>query len=77
MHRQWDDEFVVFNNLSGDCHLLDADGFDVLICLQNSASPIDTSVLANHFDAAGADEVDALQQVLAGLADCELIEALA
>ncbi len=68
---------MVFNNLSGDSHLLDADGFDVLVCLQNSASPMDTADLANRFDAADAEDVEALEQVLAGLAGCELIEALA
>ncbi|WP_426116223.1 HPr-rel-A system PqqD family peptide chaperone [Massilia sp. PWRC2] len=77
LRRQWGDECVVFNNLSGDCHLLDANGYDVLVCLQNSAEPMDTAALASRFNLDDADEVDALERVLAGLAGCELIEALA
>lgn len=77
LRRQWGDEFVVFNNLSGDCHLLDQNGFDVLVCLQNSADPMDIATLASRFNVDDAGEVDALKRVLAGLAGCELIEALA
>ena len=29
--RQWDDEFVVYNDLSGDTHLLDAAAMDILL----------------------------------------------
>lgn len=76
LHRQWDDEFVVFNNLSGDCHLLDGDGYDVLMCLKDSPAPMDAAALARRFDAGDADDVEALEQLLAGLAGCELIEAL-
>lgn len=67
---------MIFNNLSGDCHLLDADGYDVLMCLKDSPVPMDTAALASRFDAADADDVQALEHMLAGLAVCELIEAL-
>lgn len=80
LHRCWNDEYVVFNNLSGDCHLLDADGFAVLACLQHSPLALDSAALArqlSELDVADPAELDALEQVLAGLAGCELIEALA
>jgi len=40
----WDDEFVVYNNLSGDTHLLDADSMALLAHLQHTPSSIDTLV---------------------------------
>lgn len=33
-HRGWDDEFVVYNDLSGDTHLLGADAMDLLRLLK-------------------------------------------
>ena len=32
--RQWDDEFVVYNDLSGDTHLIDAAAMAILLALQ-------------------------------------------
>lgn len=37
----WDDEFVVYNNLSGDTHLLDADSMALLEQLRIAPATID------------------------------------
>lgn len=54
-YRQWDDEFVVYNNLSGDTHLLGIDAMQVLLDLQRRG-PADTGTLAA---ATSADEAEA------------------
>ena len=80
LHRQWDDEFVVFNNLSGDCHLLDEAGFAVLGILQPAGAAGLTlaalaAALAEQFDDVYAQSLHEVEPVLAGLKACELIEA--
>lgn len=35
-HRGWEDEFVVYNDLSGDTHLLGADAMDLLRLLKGA-----------------------------------------
>ena len=37
-YRAWDDEFVLYNNLSGDTHLLGASAMHILLTLQRAAS---------------------------------------
>lgn len=79
-HRQWDDEFVVFNDLSGDCHLLDEGGFAVLGCLQQAAHALPVTALAQllalQFDDIDPADPAPIEHTLAGLARCELIEAV-
>ena len=79
LHRQWDDEFVVFNNLSGDCHLLDEAGFAVLGMLQPASAAGLTlaalaAALAEQFDDIDAASLHDVETVLAGLTACELTE---
>jgi PqqD family protein of HPr-rel-A system len=74
--RQWDGECVLYNDLSGDTHLLGADALELLLALL--AGPADASALARRLLAAGLDadepaEVDALLADLEGLA---LVEAV-
>jgi PqqD family protein of HPr-rel-A system len=77
-HRQWDDEFVVFNDLSGDCHLLDEGGFAILGCLQSAGKDVSVAVLAQQL-AEQFDDIDPadpalIEETLAGLAKSDLIE---
>lgn len=82
MHKAWDDEYVVFNDLTGDCHLLDAGGFTVLEYLQHNASATAITVmnvLAERFDdidPADAGTLFQIEQTLAGLATCDLLEEI-
>lgn len=70
-HRGWMDEFVVYNDLSGDTHLLDADAMQLLLCLRDG--PVDADALAQLLGA-GANEREALAVLLAELAALSLIE---
>lgn len=79
-HRQWDDEFVVFNDLTGDCHLLDEGGFAILNCLQGATAAVSMLSLAQQL-AIQFDDIDPadpalIEQTLADLARCDLIEAV-
>lgn len=67
--RQWGDEFVVYNDLSGDTHLLDAGAMDLLHQLQAGAT-----LAADDDD--GAD-LEAPDTMLASLASNSLIELVA
>lgn len=39
-HRGWQDEFVVYNNLSGDTHLIDGDTLALLVQLRLAPASI-------------------------------------
>lgn len=74
--RRWDGECVLYNDLSGDTHLLGADALELLLALH--AGPADTDALARRLLAAGLDagepaEVAALLEELERLA---LVEAV-
>jgi PqqD family protein of HPr-rel-A system len=68
-HRGWDNEFVLYNDLSGDTHLLGADAMQVL--LQLSTGPRDAAALAH---ALGGTDDDTFKVLLAELAALALIE---
>jgi PqqD family protein of HPr-rel-A system len=67
--REWDDEVVLYNDLSGDTHLLSGDAIALLLVLQEGPRP--APLLADLLEAGDAD---ALQAVLDELADLALIE---
>lgn len=82
-YRQWEQEAVLFNDLSGDTHLLDADALAVLLAVQGGAADLASLRLAlGAQDDAGADagadddeEADAaLYALLEQLASISLIE---
>ena len=66
--REWDDEFVLYNNLSGDTHLLDGDSMALLTHLQSA--PADIAALVAAFAASVEQEdVTALPDTMATLLD--------
>jgi len=74
--REWDGEAVLYNDLSGNTHLLDGAAIEVLLALRQR--PADAAALAaglaGRFDA-GADELSAMiEDMLAGLAGLDLVE---
>ena len=75
--RSWDDEFVVFDPLSGDTHVLNPVAAEALQVLESQA--IDRDGLANHMaQAMGMETTDTLrrhmQQLLRKFVDLGLIE---
>ncbi|MFA5242483.1 MAG: HPr-rel-A system PqqD family peptide chaperone [Sulfuricella sp.] len=75
--RFWNDEFVVYNSLSGDTHLLGASAAHILLKLQHTASDVATlaASLASLMQAEMDDEfLSQTEQLLAGLGKLALIE---
>lgn len=62
----WDDEFVVYNNLSGDTHLLDRDSMEVLAHLQQGPASI-AALVATFADGVEPDDLAALPDTMAAL----------
>jgi PqqD family protein of HPr-rel-A system len=73
-HRLWDDEYVVFNDLSGDTHLLDASAMDVLLSLNAGPMQADQlNALLGCESALDQEERDAIAHTLARLQALHLI----
>lgn len=75
--RFWDDEFVVFNSLSGDTHLLGSTAAQILLKVQQAPSNATdlTESLAPHLHAEMDDElVFQIEHILADLDTLALIE---
>jgi PqqD family protein of HPr-rel-A system len=70
--RAWDDEFVLYNDLSGDTHLLGAGAIELLLSLQQT--PSDAAALAQALGA--APQAEQLAALLADLARLSLIEPI-
>ena len=72
--RFWDDEFVVYNNLSGDTHLLDSTAVQILLKLQQAPSNATalTGSLAPYLQTEVDDEL--VEHILADLDTLALIE---
>ena len=73
-YRCWDGECVLYNDLSGDTHLLDE--FALALLEQLKAEPQAAAQLATAFELDAHDQDAALQTVLDDLAALFLIEAL-
>ena len=74
-HRTWDDEHVVYNNLTGDTHLLSADAMQLLLALQ--AGPLDQAGLVAQLAAPDDDLAHiagAVEVLLEELAQLSLID---
>jgi len=76
--REWDGEAVLYNDLSGNTHLLDGGAVDVLLALR--AQPLDAATLAarlaDRFDADADALPAAIADMLTGLARLDLVESL-
>jgi PqqD family protein of HPr-rel-A system len=75
--RSWDDEFVVYDNLSGDTHLVDSTAAQILLKLQQA--PSNSTTLAESLvpllHANWDDEfVGQVEHILADLDTLALIE---
>ncbi len=78
MHwRAWDDEMVIYNNTSGDTHLLGADAAQILLMLQQV--PADISSISEQFATGFPAEIHEestlqIEQILLQLHELALIE---
>jgi PqqD family protein of HPr-rel-A system len=75
--RQWQGEHVLYNDLSGDTHLLPDSTVHLLLALQQSAAtaPALAALLAAQFDAdEGEIDAAAVEALLAELAALALVE---
>ena len=74
--REWDGEAVLYNDLSGNTHLLDGAALDLLHALRDQPADAATLAarLADHFDAGDDDLVSLIDDMLATLAGLDLIE---
>ncbi|MES2322167.1 MAG: HPr-rel-A system PqqD family peptide chaperone [Pseudomonadota bacterium] len=70
-HHRWGNESVVYNDLTGDTHLLDDDTMAVLHALRGEARSLDSLCLA--LGAAG--DTAALAELLDGLARLALVKS--
>jgi len=73
-YRCWDGECVLYNDLSGDTHLLDE--FALALLEQLKAGPQAAAQLAAAFELDAQDEDAVLQIVLDDLSALFLVEAL-
>lgn len=72
--RSWDGEqYVLYNNLSGDTHLLDAAAIEMLDVLRHG--PLSTAGLAGALQLEAADaDLALLQELLEQLCELALVE---
>lgn len=67
-HRGWQDEFVVYNNLTGDTHLIDSDTLALLMQLRLAPATVDalSQALGSDFP---PDDLAALPATLRAMLD--------
>jgi len=74
--REWDGEAVLYNDVAGSTHLLEAAALDVLDALR--AGPFDAATLAARLaaqlDAEGGELVSLIEEMLVALARLDLVE---
>jgi len=76
-HRCWEGECVLYNDLSGDTHLLDE--FALAVLQQLAGAPQPVAGLAAAFESEGAtpeDDAALFDTILADLAALHLIDTL-
>jgi PqqD family protein of HPr-rel-A system len=77
--RQWQDEYVLYNDLSGDTHMLPDSTVELLLALQRapaSAESLAGRLRAVFEDDAAAIDAAAIEALLAELAPLALVEPL-
>ena len=75
--REWDGEAVLYNDLSGNTHLLDGAAIEVLEALRLAPATAATlaSALADRIECDADDELPTLiDELLTGLAGLDLVE---
>ena len=78
-YREWDDEFVLYNNLSGDTHLLGVSAIHLLRALSANAANEDdlTTAMCASLELEGDDEVKSeVQNLLRDLQSLSLVECV-
>lgn len=78
LHRCWDGECALYNDLTGDTHLVDDFALALLLLLRDAPMPatlLAQSLLEASTPTPDAPADDPLQDVLADLAALNLIEA--
>lgn len=73
-HRGWNEQFVLYNSLSGDTHLLGADAIDILLQLQRGAADQATLLATLADGSASEDAAACLADLLAELKSLFLVE---
>lgn len=71
-HRCWQDEVVIYNDLSGDTHLLSGAAWTLLEQLQAAGMPLDPRALAVRLGLDADDQAD-LDTLLASLHQLALV----
>ncbi|MGB9109157.1 MAG: HPr-rel-A system PqqD family peptide chaperone [Telluria sp.] len=75
--REWDGEAVLYNDLSGNTHLLDGAAIEVLEALRSAPATAATlaAILADRIECDADDELPTLiDELLTGLAGLDLVE---
>jgi len=70
-YRVWDDEFVLYNNLSGDTHLLGANAIHALLALQHTAADEETLITSLCLSSGIERDEESHAQVAQLLADLQ------
>lgn len=78
-YRHWDDEYVLYNDLSGNTHLLDEAAIVILDALRQKAATrgVLVSLLQREFDAAAADIEADIDELLSRMQRLVLIDTMA
>ncbi|MFC5552267.1 HPr-rel-A system PqqD family peptide chaperone [Massilia aerilata] len=78
-YRHWDDEYVLYNDLSGDTHLLDDAAIEILLFLKNDPAPLPVlaAVLQSAFDIDDTELYEEIGILLERLKHLYLIDTLA
>jgi PqqD family protein of HPr-rel-A system len=75
--RGWDGEHLLYNDLSGDTHLLTEPAILLLLALQQQAHPQAALAQLAGFPAGAPDAPDAIDALLADLEALSLVECSA
>jgi len=78
-YRQWDGEYVLYNNLSGDTHLLGEAAIELLLALRNGPAAREAlaAALQAQFDFGDADPLGETDELLLRLKSLALVERFA
>jgi PqqD family protein of HPr-rel-A system len=75
--RAWDGEHLLYNDMSGDTHLLAEPAIQLLLALQQQARPQAALALLAGLPDSAPDAADAIDALLADLEALSLVECIA